>query len=366
MKQVDSLSAHWASWMWRALQLAALADGSTSPNPLVGALVLDDKGKLVGEGFHSQAGMPHAEVLALDQAGIKAKGGTLLVTLEPCCHQGRTPPCTEVILKSGISRVVVALQDPDPRVSGGGISCLRNAGLEVITGILHKEAAFQNRAFIFRVTNGRPWGILKWAMSLDGRTALPNGTSKWISGNKARDWVHSLRAKCDAVIIGSGTLRSDDPLLTSRGKSDSEPLRIVLTGSLDLPVNAKLWDTNEAKTLIAHGPGVLQHRLDQLPAGPDRLELNSTNPLELLTALAEKDCNSVLWECGSELATAALEQGCVQEIAIFMAPKLLGGSPSMTPLADLGFTSMKEVMLASNCDMKQLGEDWLFRMIVSE
>ncbi|MED5469025.1 MAG: bifunctional diaminohydroxyphosphoribosylaminopyrimidine deaminase/5-amino-6-(5-phosphoribosylamino)uracil reductase RibD, partial [Cyanobacteriota bacterium] len=187
-----SASAVWLPWMRRALQLAALADGRTSPNPLVGAVVLDKAGKLVGEGFHARAGQPHAEVGALTQAGEQARGGTLVVTLEPCCHQGRTPPCTEAVIAAGLRRVVVAMRDPDPRVAGAGITRLRDAGLEVITAVLEPEAAHQNRAFVHRVCTGRPWGILKWAMSLDGRTALPNGASQWISGGEARSWVHRL------------------------------------------------------------------------------------------------------------------------------------------------------------------------------
>ena len=210
----------WEPLMHRALALAALAQGCTSPNPLVGALVLDANGRLIGEGYHARAGRPHAEVGALAQAGEAARGGTLIVTLEPCCHHGRTPPCTDAVIAAGLERVVVALEDPDPRVAGGGVSRLRSAGLEVITGVLREQAAQQNRAFVHRVRTGRPWGVLKWAMSLDGRTALPNGESQWISGSEARSWVHQLRACCDAVIVGGGTLRADDPLLTSRGRRD--------------------------------------------------------------------------------------------------------------------------------------------------
>ena len=172
----------WELWMRRALALAALAEGHTSPNPLVGAVVLDCEGRLVGEGFHARAGDAHAEVGALRQAGDAARGGTLVVTLEPCCHHGRTPPCSEAVLRAGIGRVVIALEDPDPRVDGGGIRQLRQAGLEVISGVLREEARQQNRAFLHRVRTGRPFGVLKWAMSLDGRTALPNGASQWISG----------------------------------------------------------------------------------------------------------------------------------------------------------------------------------------
>ena len=244
----------WDAWMRRALALAALADGRTSPNPLVGALVLDQQGCLVGEGFHAQVGESHAEGGALAQAGDRAKGGTLVVTLEPCCHHGRTPPCSEAVLRAGITRVVIALEDPDPRVAGGGMAQLRAAGLEVISGVLQAEAAFQNRAFLHRVRTGRPWGTLKWAMGLDGRTALSNGESQWISGPMARCWVYQLRSKSDAVIVGGGTVRADDPLLTSRGRRKPEPLRVVLSRSMELPETAQLWDTSRATTLAAHGP----------------------------------------------------------------------------------------------------------------
>ena len=364
MKKVDSSFDIWSPWMLRALQLAALGDGCTSPNPLVGAVVLDNAGQLVGEGFHACAGKPHAEAIALQQAGKKAKGGTLVVTLEPCCHQGKTPPCTESILKSGISRVVVAMEDPDPRVSGSGISRLRDGGVHVLVGLFENQAAHQNRAFVFRVRNGRPWGILKWAMSLDGRIALPNGVSRWISSQEARSWVHSLRSICDAVIVGGGTVRSDNPLLTSRGLSSPEPLRVVLTRSLNLPSNAQLWNTSRAKTLIAYGSDASRDSLLQLPAAPELLPLKSADPLELLNALSGKGCNRVLWECGPGLATSAIQKGCVQELAVVVAPKILGGTSAMNPLDSLGFTSMKEVLHTSNDSVKQLGQDWLFRNIL--
>jgi diaminohydroxyphosphoribosylaminopyrimidine deaminase/5-amino-6-(5-phosphoribosylamino)uracil reductase len=207
----------WRTWMQRALQLAALGRGRTSPNPLVGALVLDADGTLVGEGYHARAGQAHAEVGALHQAGERARGGTLVVTLEPCSHHGRTPPCSAAVIHAGISRVVIAMADPNPLVNGGGLAALRAAGLEVICGICEAEARALNAPFLHRLQTGRPLGILKWAMSLDGRTALPNGASQWISGPAARTWVHDLRAHCDAVIVGGGTVRADDPLLTSRG-----------------------------------------------------------------------------------------------------------------------------------------------------
>ena len=349
-------SDRWTLWMRRALQLAALAEGQTSPNPLVGAVVLDAQGALAGEGFHAKAGQAHAEVGALAQAGGRAKGGTIIVTLEPCCHQGRTPPCSEAVIQAGIQRVVVALKDPDPRVAGGGIQRLRDAGLEVITGVLEAEAAHQNRAFVHRVQTGRPWGLLKWAMSLDGRTALTNGESQWISAPPARAWVHQLRAGCDAVIVGGGTVRADNPLLTSRGARSPEPLRVVLSRSLDLPSQAQLWDTRLASTLLAHGPGCADR---PLPEGPECLELLASEPLDLLHALAARGCNRVLWECGPALAAAAVQQGCVQELAVVIAPKLLGGTLARTSLGDLGFSAMDQVIPLSALTAERLGCDLL-------
>ena len=348
----------WELWMRRALALAALAEGHTSPNPLVGAVVLDREGRLVGEGFHARAGDAHAEVGALRQAGNAARGGTLVVTLEPCCHHGRTPPCSEAVLRAGIGRVVIALEDPDPRVDGGGIRQLRQAGLEVISGVLREEARQQNRAFLHRVHTGRPFGILKWAMSLDGRTALPNGGSQWISGPPAREWVHRLRSGMDAVIVGGGTVRGDDPLLTSRGRRSPEPLRVVLSRSLDLPGQAQLWDTQVAPTLVAHGPEADPQRL---PFGPKALGLSACEPKQLMEALAERGCNQVLWECGPELAAAAIRQGCVQEIAAVVAPKLMGGMAARTPLGDLNFSAMDQVLQGQWHQSEPMGNDWLLR-----
>ncbi|MGC6482750.1 MAG: bifunctional diaminohydroxyphosphoribosylaminopyrimidine deaminase/5-amino-6-(5-phosphoribosylamino)uracil reductase RibD [Synechococcus sp.] len=360
----------WIAWMRRALQLAALAEGHTSPNPLVGAVVLDGAGQLVGEGFHARAGEPHAEVGALAQAGDAARGGTILVTLEPCCHYGRTPPCTEAVIAAGIRRVVVALTDPDPRVAGGGIQRLRDAGLDVVTGVLEVEAAHQNRAFVHRVKTGRPWGVLKWAMGLDGRTALSNGASQWISGPSARAWVHQQRATCDAVIVGGGTVRADDPLLTSRGHRSPEPLRVVLSRSLDLPEQAQLWDQVVASTLVAHGlaanppvsalvlvAAVQQRGVAVQPLAP-------CEPSTLLEHLATRGCNRVLWECGPSLAAAALRQGCVQELAVVIAPKLMGGALARTPLGDLGLTAMDQVTTLSLAAAQQLGDDLLLQGVL--
>jgi len=354
----------WVPWMRRSIQLALLAEGETSPNPLVGSIVLDKSGKLVGEGFHSGAGNPHAEIEALAQAGDKSVNGTIVVTLEPCCHQGLTPPCTEALIKAGLKRVVIGMVDPDPRVSGNGISRLKDAGLEVIVGVLRQECEVINREFIFRVRNGRPWGILKWAMSLDGRIGLPNGCSKWITNEFSRDTVHQIRSKCDAVIVGGGTLRVDDPLLTSRGKSNAEPLRVIFSRSLNLPKSARIWDTSIAKTLIAYGPKGDEAFFAELQDGPERMRLNSNNPSELLTTLAKKGCNKVLWECGPLLATRAIAADCVQELVVFVAPKLLGGKSSMSPLNNFGFESINSTYKLQHSFLERKGEDLCWSLLL--
>ena len=353
----------WVPWMRRSIQLALLAEGRTSPNPLVGAVVLDSRGGLVGEGFHTGAGNPHAEIEALDQAGKKSFNGTIIVTLEPCCHHGLTPPCTEAIIKAGLKKVVVGMVDPDPRVSGDGILRLKDAGLEVIQGVLNQECEFINREFSFRVRHGRPWGILKWAMSLDGRIGLPNGCSKWITNVPARDSVHQIRSKCDAVIVGGGTVRGDNPLLTSRGKSKIEPLRVVFSRTLELPQSAKLWDTKIAKTVIAYGPEGDEEFFSDLPDGPEKLRLNSDDPSELLNALSKKGCNKILWECGPLLATSAIEANCVQELVVFVAPKLLGGKSSMSPLNSFGFESINPTYKLQHSFLDRKGKDLCWRLL---
>ncbi len=358
----------WRPWMQRALQLAALGRGATSPNPMVGAVVLDATGQWVGEGFHAKAGEPHAEVGALRQAGERAQGGTLVVTLEPCCHHGRTPPCSEAVIAAGISRVVVAMADPNPQVAGGGIARLQAAGLEVLQGVCEAEARALNRAFVHRIHTGRPLGLLKWAMSLDGRTALSNGVSQWISGPKARTWVHQLRSRCDAVIVGGGTVRADNPLLTSRGKRTPEPLRVVLSRSLDLPGEAQLWDPSIAPTLVAHGPEASAEARAHLAAisaahpGLETVELASCTPKALLEALAQRGCNQVLWECGPALAAAALQEGAVQEIAAVIAPKLMGGQAARTPIGELGFTQMDQIAPWQAGEPRRLGLDLLWQL----
>jgi diaminohydroxyphosphoribosylaminopyrimidine deaminase/5-amino-6-(5-phosphoribosylamino)uracil reductase len=235
----------------------------------------------------------------------------------------------------------------------------------MVEGVGEEKARRQNRAFLHRVRTGRPLGVLKWAMSLDGRTALPNGASQWISGPAARGWVHQLRAGCDAVIVGGGTVRADDPRLTSRGRRQPEPLRVVLSRALELPAQALLWDQEEAPTLVVHGPEAGAEACDRIDGlGVERLALEQCGPGALLEALAGRGFNKVLWECGPALAAAALREGCVQEVSAVIAPKLLGGEPARTPLGLLEAQTMAEVALLTTEEVRWLEGNLLWRAAV--
>ena len=362
MKQANFIHK---KWMIRAIRLASLGRGFTSPNPMVGAVILDKKGKLISEGFHQRSGMPHAEAMAFNNLKDDPTGGTLYVNLEPCCHRGKTPPCVDKIISSGIKRVFISIKDPDLRVSGKGIRLLKSAGIEVNLGLCENEALELNKAFIYRNLNGISYGVLKWAMSLDGRLGLKNGKSKWITTERSRSLVHKLRAEFDAIIIGGNTLRKDNPLLTTRGFRKIEPLRVVFTRTLDLPLEAKLWDTELSNTLVIYDSSKANERnLKRIPKNVEIEKVSSDDPKLILKILAEKGCNNVLWECGPELATAAVNSGCIQEFITFLAPKLIGGKNGMNPFSDFGFKSMNEVITLNLQEIKPLGRDIYLRSLM--
>ena len=345
-------------WMRRAIDLALLGEGTTSPNPLVGAVIVDSKGELIAEGFHLKAGSPHAEAMAFNNLQKDPEGGSLYVNLEPCCHEGKTPPCVKRIIASGIKRVFVSIKDPDKRVSGKGLDQLKRAGLEVNLGLCKEEAISINKAFIHRNLTGQSYGVLKWAMSIDGRIGLKNGKSQWITNDHSRSFVHSLRASFDAIIVGGNTLRKDDPLLTSRGKKSPEPLRVVFTRNLNLPKERNLWDCEMAKTLIVYdGSSANEKYLDKLPKSVEILKIPSDNPKLLAKVLADRGMNKILWECGPNLATSAFKNGCIQETITFVAPKIIGGESSMTPLADFNFENMNEVKVLKGGKIKHFSGD---------
>lgn len=346
-------------WMRRALKLAARARGRTAPNPMVGAVVVRD-GRLVGEGFHPRAGEPHAEVFALRQAGEAARGATLYVTLEPCCHYGRTPPCTAAVLAAGIARVVAAMQDPFPRVSGGGLRLLREAGLTVESGLLQPDAEELNRAYLKAVRTGLPWLTLKMAMTLDGKIATRTGDSRWITSEPARRWVHRLRNWNDAVLVGAGTVRADDPELTARLPGARNPLRVIADTHARISRTSRLVATaaevptlllarEEATTADLEAAGV---QVERLPVSGDRLDLEAA-----LRRLVARGVHSVLCEGGGELAAALLERGLVDEVAWFIAPRLVGGRDAPGPLGGPGAERMAEALDLQDVRVRRIGPD---------
>tara|TARA_B100001109_G_scaffold88202_1_gene71957 strand:+ start:785 stop:1843 length:1059 start_codon:yes stop_codon:yes gene_type:complete len=352
--------------MIRAIRLASLGRGFTSPNPLVGAIILDKKGKLISEGFHQKSGMPHAEAMAFNNLKDDPSGGTLYVNLEPCCHIGKTPPCVDRIISSGIKKVFISIKDPDLRVAGKGIRLLENAGVKVNLGVCEKEALELNKSFIYKNLNGCSYGVLKWAMSLDGRVGLKNGQSKWITTEKSRSLVHKLRADFDAIIIGGNTLRKDNPILTTRGLKEIEPLRVVFTRNLDLPLEAKLWDTEISNTLVVYDSSTAnEENLKRIPNNVAIEKVTSDDPRLLSKVLAEKGCNRVLWECGPELATAAVKSGCIQEFITFLAPKILGGINGMNPFLDFDFKSMSEVINLNLKEIQPLNRDLYLKSFIN-
>ena len=353
-------------WMIRAIRLASLGRGCTSPNPMVGAVIVNKKGKLISEGFHQKAGMPHAEAMAFNNLKDDPSGGTLYVNLEPCCHRGKTPPCVDRIISSGIKKVFVSIKDPDLRVAGKGIRLLENAGIEVNLGLCEDEALELNKSFIYKNLNGSSYGILKWAMSIDGRLGLKNGESKWITTEKSRSLVHKLRADFDAIIIGGNTLRKDNPILTTRGLRKIEPLRVVFTRTLDLPLKANLWDTDLSKTIVIYDSSTAKEvNLKRIPKNVAIEKVSSDDPGSLSKILAELGCNKVLWECGPELATAAVKAGCIQEFITFLSPKILGGLNGMNPFSDFEFKSMNEVINLNLQEIKPIYKDIYLRSLMN-
>ena len=345
-------------WMKRAIFLASLGQGTTSPNPKVGAVILDKNGNLISEGFHYKAGMPHAEAMAFNNLKQDARGGAMYVNLEPCCHQGKTPPCVDKVISSGIKKIYISMQDPDKRVSGKGIKLLKAAGIQVHLGLCEKESLELNKPFIYKNITSKAYGVLKWAMSIDGRVALKNGKSKWITNKDSRSLVHSFRSEFDAIIIGGNTLRKDNPLLTTRGLKTEEPLRVVFTKTLNLPKKSILWDCNIAQTIIVYDASTANEKfLDRIPKCVEVEKISSDNPELLSKLLAKRGCNKVLWECGPKLATAAIKSGCIQELIAYIAPKILGGEINSNPFGDFQFTDINQVINLKNIDINLVGND---------
>lgn len=342
----------------RALSLAARARGMTSPNPMVGAVIVRN-GIIVSEGFHRKAGTPHAEAIAIENAGGKTRGATLYVSLEPCCHRDkRTPPCTEKILSSGIKRVVISMQDPNPKVSGKGIEELTRAGIHVVSGILEEKARRLNEYYIKHITTGRPFVVLKVAMTLDGKIATPEGESKWITGEKARMAVHRLRNSVDAVMTAIGTVKADNPSLTARIKGGKNPVRIVIDPHLEIPVDANLIKVPPQTIIVTRARNRKADYL--LKSGIKLVYFKNLLDLNwLLQSLGKTGIASVLIEGGSSLNAYALSAGIVDKVMFFIAPKIIGGRDSFPAVGGKSFRRLEDAYRIKDLKVMRIGDDFL-------
>ena len=351
------------SYMREALRIAEYARGRTSPNPLVGAVIVRD-GAIVASGWHRAAGEPHAEIHALRMAGELARGATLYVTLEPCAHHGRTGPCAEAVIAAGLARVVVALSDPNPLVAGRGIHLLTAAGIEVTTGICEDEARRQNEIFLKWVTTKRPFVTLKTAMTLDGKIASHTGASQWITGAAARARVHAYRNEYDAILVGIGTVLADDPSLTTRLEhgTGKNPLRIVLDSEARTPLDAKLVADGAAPTIIVVSERADHRRVNLLRAcGAEVVTLGAqrVDIAALLDYLGARDITSLFVEGGAAVNWSLLAGGSVNKVHAFIAPMLMGGETAKTPIGGTGFDSPQTALRLHDMTVEQVGTDIL-------
>ncbi|WP_016991844.1 bifunctional diaminohydroxyphosphoribosylaminopyrimidine deaminase/5-amino-6-(5-phosphoribosylamino)uracil reductase RibD [Lysinibacillus boronitolerans] len=350
-------------YMQLALDLAASAKGNTNPNPLVGAVIVKN-GVIVGTGLHRKAGEPHAEVHAFRMAGEHALGATLYVTLEPCSHYGKTPPCANLVKESGVSRVVVAMQDPNPTVAGRGIQLLKDAGIVVEVGVLEQQARRLNERFIHNMLSQRPFVISKFAMTLDGKIATHTGHSKWVTGEGAREDVHHLRHEVDGILVGVGTVIADNPSLTTRLKEGygKSPTRIIMDSSLRTPDHANVLNIEDAPTILVCSDDVSQEKIalftekgvTVLPVQKNEYGLQID---EMLEKLYTHGITDILLEGGSKINASFLQQGAIDKYVVYIAPKVLGGNLSLTPFAGYNPSLMHEAWNVEFASFDKIGED---------
>ncbi len=353
-------------YMRRALELARKGWGFTNPNPMVGAVLVKD-GKIVGEGFHKAAGQAHAEVDAIKNAGEEAAGSELYVNLEPCSHYGRTPPCVNAIIEARIKKVVVAMEDPNPLVSGEGIRILKKAGIEVEAGVLEKEARKLNEVFIKNITTHMPFIAIKAAMSIDGKVATATGESRWISSSKSREYVHYLRTGYDGIMVGINTVLKDDPLLTSRlgDFPKKNPVRIVVDSEAKIPLEAKmLKDIASAPVIVATTSRASEKKLEELKARGVEVKIledcrGKVDLYKLVRKLAQEGITSILVEGGGTLNWSLLEARLVDKILIFLAPKIIGGRNAPTPVDGKGITKVQSSIKVSEINITHFENDIL-------
>ena len=357
-------------YMALALELAEQGAGWTCPNPMVGAVLVKD-GRIIGQGWHHRCGALHAEREALAACTEDPAGSTLYVTLEPCCHQGRQPPCVDAVLDAGIRRVVVGTTDPNPLVGGKGIARLRERGVEVAVGVLEAECRALNRFFFHYIRTRRPYVVMKYAMTMDGKIAACTGDAKWITGEAAREHVHRLRHRCRGILVGVGTVLADDPMLNCRLPGGRDPVRIICDSHLRTPLTARVVTTaRDVPTLLAtcetdparHAPyQAAGCRVLTLPEQAGKVALAA-----LLDALGELEMDSLLLEGGGTLNWSFLEQGLVQRVYAYIAPKLLGGADAKSPVEGTGVPSPQAAFFLKNTRIQTLGEDFLLESEVDD
>lgn len=353
-------------YMKRALELAKLGEGRVNPNPLVGAVIVKD-GRIIGEGYHKAFGGPHAEVNAFSNALEDVTGAHMYVTLEPCSHYGKTPPCAKAIVEKRIKKVTIAMKDPNPMVSGNGIDILRKNGIEVEVGVMEEEAKALNEIFIKYITTKLPFCILKTASTLDGKISTFTGDSKWITGEKSREYVHQIRNKVSSIMVGIETVIKDNPSLTTRikEKKGRNPIRIIIDSKGRIPLDAKLL-YEEGSTIIVTTQKASEEKLIKLkelgveiiktPLKNERVDL-----VYLMKELGERKIDSILLEGGGTLSYSALKEGIVDKVMTFIAPKIIGGRDSKTPVEGDGIEFMKDAINLKNIEVQRFDEDILIQ-----
>lgn len=350
-------------YMRKAITLARKGGGWVNPNPLVGAVLVND-GKIVGEGYHEHFGAPHAEVNAIRNAGEKATGSTLIVTLEPCSHQGKTPPCTDLIVESGIRKVIIGTPDPNPQVNGKGMKILKDKGLEVTSGILEEEIRKMNEPFNKYILTGLPFCVLKTAMSLDGKIATPSGESRWISGEASRKYSHSLRNRYSAIMVGINTVINDNPSLDTRipGKKKHHPLKVIVDTFARIPLESRILSLNPQLAILAVSEEADKEKIRNIerlgaqvlvcPMKNRRIDL-----ISLTAMLGQMGIDSILIEGGSTLAFSAIQDGVVDKVVSMIAPKIIGGEKAKTSVGGEGIARLAEAVQLDQITVKRLNED---------
>lgn len=347
-------------YMRMAVALAKRGEGHTSPNPMVGCVVVKD-GRIVAQGFHEQYGGFHAERNALTKCGEDVTGADLYVTLEPCCHHGKTPPCTDIMIERGIGRVFIGAMDPNPKVAGKGAQILREHGMEVETGVLEKECLELNEVFMHYIVDKQPYIIMKYAMTLDGKIATFTGDSKWVTGEPAREHVQLLRKRYSAIMVGIGTVLADDPMLNCRIEDGVNPVRVICDSHLRIPLESRIVRTaKEIRTIIAYASADEAKKEALLNAGVELIGSGEGDRVDftaLVQELGQMDIDSILIEGGGDLHGTVLKSGLVNRIYCYVAPKLIGGRDARSPVEGDGFPLMKEALDIREMEIIKLGND---------